>query len=375
MKRLTLSLLFFAASCARLTTQPPPGHIFVSGRIEGDEVDLAFKLNGRLLEITVREGDSVHQGQVLAKLSGEQEAVRLREAQARAAGAQARLLQARAFVATLEQRIATTRLQQQQAETDAPPRVAQAEAQLSALRAELDRVRADEQQVRADAARYAELARKGAVSRQLAEQYASRVTASAAAVEAMRRQVSAAENAVAATRAALQNPAIRDAEAQTYLRQIDEARAAVRFAESELAAAQAAVERAQTDIAELELKAPIDGAVITRAAEPGRVVAAGATILTLVNLSQLYLRAFVPEEQIGLVKLGQRAEVFLDSAPRSPLPAEVMRVDPQAMFTPENTYFQKDRVKQVVGVKLRLSAPRGDAKPGMPADGRILLGS
>jgi HlyD family secretion protein len=112
--------------------------------------------------------------------------------------------------------------------------------------------------------------------------------------------------------------------------------------------------------------------VLTRVAEPGRVAGAGATVLTLVDLGRLYLRAFVPEGRIGLVKLEQRAEVFLDSAPDTPIEAEVMRIDPQAMFTPENTYFREERVKQVVGVKLRLKAGQGSAKPGMPADARIL---
>ena len=69
-----------------------------------------------------------------------------------------------------------------------------------------------------------------------------------------------------------------------------------------------------------------------------------------------------------------RAEVYLDSQPGQPLLAEVMRVDPQAMFTPENTYFKEDRVRQVVGVKLLLRNNNGAAKPGMPADGRIDVG-
>lgn len=375
MKRILICTVLVVSACSRFQKETPKDHVFVSGRIEGDEVDLAFKFPGRVGEILVREGDAVKAGQVVARLAGEQELVRLREAEARLAGAQARVQQTRAQVGTLEQRIATTRLQQEQAQTDAPPRVGQAEAQLSALRAELERAQSDEQQIRADAKRYADLAEKGAVSRQLAEQYASRVTAAASGVKAVRRQIAAAESAVNVSRAGLQNPGIRAAEAQTYTSQINEVRAAIRTAETEVAAARAAVERAQTDVNELELKAPVDGTIITRAAEPGRVIAAGATVLTLVDLSHLYLRAFVPEGQIGLVKLGQPAHVFLDSAPQTPLEAEVMRIDPQAMFTPENTYFQQDRVKQVVGVKLRLKAVQGAAKPGMPADGRILLGS
>ena len=100
---------------------------------------------------------------------------------------------------------------------------------------------------------------------------------------------------------------------------------------------------------------------------------AGTPIITLVNLGEVYLRAFVPEGQIGRVRVGQAARVYLDSSPAKPIDAYVLRVDPQASFTPENTYFREDRVKQVVGVKLQLKGAVGLAKPGMAADGEILV--
>ena len=73
------------------------------------------------------------------------------------------------------------------------------------------------------------------------------------------------------------------------------------------------------------------------------------------------------------VKVGQPARVYLDSDPDKPIEAYVSRVDPEATFTPENTYFRNERVKQVVGVKLQLKTGFGFAKPGMPADGEILI--
>jgi len=81
----------------------------------------------------------------------------------------------------------------------------------------------------------------------------------------------------------------------------------------------------------------------------------------------------VPEGEIGKVKLDQPARVYLDSNPNQPLEAYVVRIDPEATFTPENTYFRDERVKQVVGLKLQLKAGIGYAKPGMPADGEILV--
>ncbi|MBV9441956.1 MAG: HlyD family efflux transporter periplasmic adaptor subunit, partial [Acidobacteriaceae bacterium] len=124
---------------------------------------------------------------------------------------------------------------------------------------------------------------------------------------------------------------------------------------------------------DLIIRAPFDGTVITRAAEPGEVVTAGTAIITLLDLSKVYLRGYVPEGQIGKVALNQQARVYLDSNPSEPIPAYVLRIDPQATFTPENTYFRDDRVKQVVGVKLQLKGGIGYAKPGMPADGEILV--
>jgi HlyD family secretion protein len=130
---------------------------------------------------------------------------------------------------------------------------------------------------------------------------------------------------------------------------------------------------AQANRQDLVVVAPFDGTVITRSAEPGEVVTAGTPIVTLLDLTKVYLRGFVPEGEIGRVQIGQPARVYLDSNPNQPIDAFVSRADPSATFTPENTYFREDRVKQVVGVKLQLKGAIGLAKPGMAADGEILV--
>jgi HlyD family secretion protein len=121
------------------------------------------------------------------------------------------------------------------------------------------------------------------------------------------------------------------------------------------------------------VRAPFAGTIVTRTAEPGEIAMAGSPIVTLVDLTAVYLRGYVPEGRIGAVKAGQPGRVYLDSDPTKPVDAVVSRIDPQATFTPENTYFRDDRVKQVVGVKLQLKGAIGFAKPGMPADGEILV--
>ena len=133
------------------------------------------------------------------------------------------------------------------------------------------------------------------------------------------------------------NPAIRSSQVVAVEGQILQAQADIAAAQAEAARARAQLEEARANRTDLRVIAPFNGTVATRTAEPGEVVMAGTAVITLVNLAEVYLRALVPEGQIGRVSVGQPARVYLDSAPAKPIDAYVLRVDPQASFTPENT--------------------------------------
>jgi HlyD family secretion protein len=360
----------------RLVLAPPvlpPGLIAVSGRIEGDDAAVAAKATGRIREITVREGDRVDAGQVIAVLDDEQ--IRAREQQAEAAvrQAEARARVAQHQIAVLNEQLRQSQFGVEQARVDALGRVSEAEARLAAAEAQLAQAEAAHAQAKWDREAFTRLFQRELIAEQQARQAQSNEEAQAAVVAAARRQVEAARGALTAAQANLVNPAIRSS-------QVAGVHGLILQAQADIAAAQADAERARAQLAEaranrtdLQIIAPFAGTVATRTAEPGEVAMAGTPVITLVNLSEVYLRAFVPEGEIGRVRVGQPARVYLDSAPTKPIDALVSRVDPEASFTPENTYFREDRVKQVVGVKLQLRGAEGFAKPGMPADGEILV--
>jgi HlyD family secretion protein len=350
----------------------PEGTVFVSGRIDGDTVDISSKIAGRIVDLKVREGDTVEAGQVVAWLSSPQEEAIRDTQKARIVSDQYNLDQLQRQLATYDEKIKQAALYEQQAETDAPGQVQQAEANLATSKAELARLQADLNQIQIDAKRYPPLAKSGAVAVQLSEQYQTKEKVAQSSVEAGRKQVAAAEAALQRARAQLHNIPIQAANRDILLRQTDELKAQIDSAKATVEADKAGLRKIEADISDLTIHAPIAGTILTRTGEPGRVIQPGQTILTMVDLNKLYLRGFVPEGAIGKVKVGQEAQVYLDSRPNEPIPAEVIRVDPEAMFTPENTYFKEDRVKQVMGVKLGLHGAYGFAKPGMPADGRIL---
>lgn len=351
----------------------PESIVALSGRIEGDDSAVAPKTSGKIMEITVREGDTVTAGQVIAHLDDAQ--VRAQEAAARAAllDAQAKAESASEQISVLQEQLQQSQLQTTQSTTDAEGRVRQAQADLTAAEADLAAQQASLKIAEFNRNAYTKLAKTGAVSEQQGIQAEATAEQQAAAVAAAQRRVESSRGALTTAQANLDNPKIRDSQVVGAKRQIAQQQAQVAAAKAETQQAQAQLTEAEANRADLTVMAPFTGTVITRTAEPGEVVQAGTAIVTLLDLTKVYLRGFVPEGDIGKVKIGQPAHVFLDSAPDKPLDSYVLRIDPQATFTPENTYFRNDRVKQVVGLKLQLTQGIGFAKPGMPADGEVLV--
>jgi HlyD family secretion protein len=351
----------------------PDNIVILSGRMEGDDSAVAPKVTGRLLEIKVREGDSVKAGDVIAVIDADQ--LRSREEQAKAAltGAEARGASARDQIAVLQQQITQNDLTEEQSKTDAAGKVRNAEAGVAAAESDLAQVEAQLKLAQFDNEAYQKLVKTGAVSERQGKQAAATADQQEAAVLAARRRLEAARGSLTIAQANLANPGIRQMQTEMIRRQITQQQGEIASANAASQQARFQLQEANQNSDDLIVRAPFDGTVMTRAAEPGEVVSAGTAIVTLLDMTRVYLRGFVPEGEIGKIKIGQAARVYLDSAPDKPISAAVLRIDPQATFTPENTYFRDDRVKQVVGVKLQIKEAVGFAKPGMPADGEILV--
>lgn len=359
--------IFFASAAG------PENVITLSGRIEGDSAAVAAKLSGRILEIRVREGDVVNQGDVIAVLDDAQIGAREDQARAAVAEAEAKAEAARSQIAVLQEQLRQSELLTEQARTDAQGRVRQAESEVVAAEAELARQEAAYRIAAFDRDAYTRLAATGAVAERKGVEATSTAEQQTAAVAAARRRVESARGGLLIAKASLSNPGIRASQAGANRKQIAQQQKEIASATARLEQARAQLSEAQANRQDLNITAPFSGTITTRTAEPGEVVSAGTAIVTVVDLSKVYLRGFVPEGEIGKVKLDQPARVYLDSNPNQPLEAYVSRIDPEATFTPENTYFRDERVKQVVGLKLQLKAGIGYAKPGMPADGEILV--
>ncbi len=351
----------------------PTDRVQLTGRIEGDDSAIAPKIAGRIVEIRYREGDTVKAGDLIARLDDRQVRARVDQAQAAVAEADARVRSSRQQIAILQEQLQGSELEKGQSSDDAGGRVRQAEAELAAAQAQLAQQEGALKIALFDRDAYTKLAKSGAVSERQGKQAESTAETQEAAVQSARKRVDSARASLTMAGTSLTTPRIRETQSAGIRKQIALQEPLIAGAQADAARARAQLVEAQENLKDLEIYAPFDGTVITRGAEPGEVVQAGTPLVTLLDLNKVYLRGFIPEGQIGKVKLGQSALVYLDSNTKQGLDAVVSRIDPQATFTPENTYFRDDRVKQVVGVKLQLKAGFGFAKPGMPADAEIKL--
>jgi len=147
----------------------------------------------------------------------------------------------------------------------------------------------------------------------------------------------------------------------TGIVQLEQARIAVQLAQANL-------DLLDNQIAKTTVVAPVDGVVMTRNAEPGSVVNAGAVLLTLARLDELSITVYVPEDRVGEVSLGQTANVSVDSFPGVVFTADVTYISDQAEFTPRNVETVSGRKNTVFAIKLKVNDTSEKLKPGMPAD-------
>jgi HlyD family secretion protein len=346
--------------------------IRVSGNIEVTDVELAFKIPGRVVERLVDEGETVHAGQVVARLEtadlAADVAVRRGEVQA----AQAVLAELRAGSRPEEIKAAEGAVQQAEArlkELEAGSRV----QERAAAEASFERAKAEAERARADFERYAGLYKKSVVSAQQFD--AARTayeTAKARQAEVGEQlklvQEGPRQEQIEQARAALAQARERYVLVKKGPRQetIDQARARLEQAQSALALA-------ETRLGYATLYSPLSGVVLSKNTEPGEYVAPGTPIVTVADLVNVWLRGYLNETDLGRVKLGQRARAKTDTYPGKWYMGRVSFISSQAEFTPRSVQTEKERVKLVYRIKIDIDNPHMELKPGMPADAEILL--
>jgi HlyD family secretion protein len=305
-----------------LTQEKEGGNPFikVSGNIETTEVDVGFKISGRIVSISVLEGDWVEQGKVLAKIDDDDLLQRLGLAQASLKSAQAKL----------EKALAGSR----------PEEIREAEAALQQAQFDFENRQAHYERMKV-------LFEKGVISKETLDNAEAGFKIASASVQRARETYQLVKKGP-------RKEDIEDAKAQ-----VEQARASLKLTE--------------TQLSYTVLYSPLSGVVLVKSGEIGEVVNPGTSILTLADIENVWLKAYIPEPDLSRVKWGQEVLVTTDLNPQREYKGRISFISSEAEFTPKQIQTEKERVTLVYRVKIDIPNPDRELKPGMPADGKIFL--
>ena len=294
--------------------------IVLSGNVEVTEVDLGFKTSGRITDLLAEEGQRIIKGEQVAMIDNA-------ELESLVSQNMASLSEA---IARFEELRAGSR----------PQEIQKAQENVKSAEAELVKVRKDYE--RADT-----LYKNGVVS-------ASYFDSAKSAYEIRSAQYKSALEHLSLVKEGPRKEEIRAAE-----QRVQQWKAALRVSEERLR--------------DTVIYAPLTGVILKKNCESGETIAPGIPVYTIGDLENPWIRVYVKEDKLGLVKLGQKAEITTDSYPNKKYEGSVTYISSEAEFTPKTVQTQEERVKLVFGVKVSVRNENQELKPGMPADVSIVV--
>jgi HlyD family secretion protein len=344
--------------------------LIYSGTVETREIQVGSKVGGRVTEVAVEEGQMVKAGALLVRFEVDELRSQRAQAQAEVEQAQAELnrLQRGYRPEEIAQAEATAR--QQRAMFDAAksgPRV----QELQQAKADYDAAVADAANAEATYKRMQMLVRGDTISKQQYDDALAKRDATAQKAESARQRLNMLqegtrkEDLQAAEQRYLQAQAAADMMRRGYRREDIES------ARGRLAQTQAHVKELDARLREAELNAPADGVIETVSVRAGDLVPPGRIVLTMLESSQLWVKIYIPETELGHVRLGQSAAVSVDAFGGREFQGHISQIDSSAEFLPRNVQTRDDRQHQVFGAKVLVDNPDGVLKSGMSATVRL----
>jgi multidrug resistance efflux pump len=333
-----LGLVFLLSLAFYLWKGRSPSHVVLIGTVDANQVIVSSKVAGRIERLLVDEGDAVKQGQRLAEIENADLAAQRDAARADLDNLRAQVRQSRDSYASTH------------GETDA--NVINAEAALKAAQAALEESEANERQQELITKRTVALAEQGVMSQQDRDNAEQTLAADQARVRTNRNQVNVARATLEMTKA--------------HLNQASAALNNVAAMREQMDSAQAKLHEAQVRMGYTGIDAPVTGIVSVRAAREGEVVNPGTPIVTIVDLTQTWVYAAVPETEAQLVKLGDTLQVRMPGGEE--LRGKIIAKAAEADFATERDYSRSKRDIKTVRLKLLIDNPRESYVPGMTAE-------
>ncbi|MDO8786138.1 MAG: efflux RND transporter periplasmic adaptor subunit [Syntrophales bacterium] len=316
------------------------GILRLHGWVEGTEVNLSSKVKGQVMQLNAEEGSEVKAGQLVAVIDSEQIKAQIANAEAEITRSQEAVRRGSDDVEVLESRIRGARIELELVKKRSAASIDQAEAEFA--------------KANKDYKRFSSLAEKKAIAQ-------SRMDEIKKAYDVANAGLSLAKTSRTDIRLKENNVATGERELATAKTNKDMAR-------SSLNGAMARKNEIGATLNDTFIYSPVKGTVIDKVIELGENVVPGTPLAVVVDLAGLYVKTYVEQRNIGKVKLGDEARIYVDSFPDRYFTGKVILVAPKAEFTPRDVQMNEHRSSMVYKIKVAIDNSQGILKPGMPAD-------
>ncbi len=349
-----------------------PKSIKVSGNIEVTDAELSFKIAGRVLERLVSEGESVEEGQLVARLEDSDLAqeVILRRAEVRASQATLDELEAGYRPEEIGQALAAVQRSQSRLEElkagSRPQEILAAEAAVENAQVNVDHLRIEYD-------RQARLLKGNTISQREFDRAKSEYDRALSGLQEAEEKLKLVKEGPRREQIDQAGSALDEARERYEMLKKGPRKETIAQARARVEQAEAALGMAEIRLGYAVVTAPFPGIVLSENVESGEFAAPGTPVVTLGNLQDVWLRAYISETDLGRVKLGQSVRVSTDTYPDKTYEGHISFISSEAEFTPKNIQTEKERVKLVYRVKIDIPNPDMELKPGMPADAEIDL--
>jgi len=349
------------------------GVIPVSGNIEVTDAEVSFRIAGHVEERLLSEGDTVERGQVVATLDRRELEREIALRQAEVKGASAALDELLAGSRPEEIAAAAAAVQQVQAGLDELLAGSRPQ-EVKAAMASLDRAKTEAELQRSEYERQKRLYEKEVISKKEYEAFVAAHEAAEARLKEANEHLELVREGPRKEQIEQARAAVAQARERYELVRKGPRQETIEQARARFEQADAALALAQTRLGYTTLASPLSGVVLSDNVEAGEYVSPGTPVLTVGDLDNVWLRAYINENDLGRVKVGQPVRVTTDTYPGKVYEGRVSFIASEAEFTPRNVQTQKQRVKLVYRVKIDIPNPETELKPGMPADAEIVVG-
>jgi len=333
-----LGIIFLISAGYYLLSTPRSQDLVMIGTVDANQVIVSPQVQGRLLKLLVDEGTAVKAGELIAELDPS-------ELEAQAAAAQA-------TIRSLQSKVSEMRYTEQSTTGSTTSDVANARAKLSSMKAQLAQAQAALERTESDSRRMVSLAQQGVASDQDRVQAETNLTAAKANVQSLKEQVSAAE------------AELNSATAKTH--QARAAQSTVAATQADLANAEEQLQQAQVRLGYTKIYAPVTGTVSVRAARQGEVLNVGQPICTIVDYTDTWVRAALPETQADHIGMGEALKIRLPGGTLTI--GKVFFKSAEADFATQRDVNRRKRDIKTIVLKVRLDNPNGAYVPGMTAE-------